>query len=227
MVKAVPATVPRATGEIKAGGVRALAALARAGFRRYATYRQASAASAFTNSVFGFLRCSVLLAAVGAAATGTAGGYTAEQLATYCWVSQGLIGVVMLWGFTELGDRIRTGDVVSDLLRPIHPVAAYLAADVGRAVHACLVRFVVPLVTGAVFFNLYWPRRPATYAIFVGSVVLAVVVCFGCRYLINAAGYWILDIRGLTLLWSFATACFAGLAFPLHFLLPGSSGHCG
>ena len=73
-------------------------ALAAAGFRRYATYRQAMVAAIFTNSIFGFLRCSVLLALAGA---GTVAGYDAPQLATFVWAGQGLIGVVLLWGRTS------------------------------------------------------------------------------------------------------------------------------
>jgi ABC-2 type transport system permease protein len=195
-----------------------MAALAAAGFRRYATYRQATAASIFTNSVFGFLRCYVLLAVAAATATGVAGGYDSKQLATYCWASQGLIGMVMLWGWTDLSDRIRTGDVVSDLLRPMHPVTSYLAVDLGRAAHAATTRFLVPMVTGAIFFDLYWPHHLVTYPLFVLSAALGVVVCFGCRYLVNAVGFWILDTRGVNLVWTFGTAVLAGLAFPLHFL---------
>jgi ABC-2 type transport system permease protein len=198
--------------------ITVFAALMRAGFRRYATYRQATAANAFTNSVFGFLRCFVLLAALAGTATGSAGGYSRAQIATYCWVSQGMIGVIMLWGWTDLGDRIRSGDVVTDLLRPIHPVASYLAIDLGRAGYATVTRFVVPVAVGAVFFGLYAPQRVITYPLFVVSSVLAVVVCFAGRYLINAAGFWLLDVRGVILAWTFGTGVLAGLAFPLHFL---------
>jgi ABC-2 type transport system permease protein len=198
--------------------IRTIAALAGAGFRRYATYRQATAASTFTNTIFGFLRCYVLLAVVATTASGVAAGYDREQLATYCWASQGLIGMVLLWGFTELSDRIRSGDVVADLLRPLHPVTAYLAADLGRAAHASLTRFAVPMAVGAAFFDLYTPRRLVTYPLFALSVLLGVVVCFGCRYLVNASAFWLLDVRGVTLLWIFATGVLAGLAFPLHFL---------
>lgn len=193
-------------------------ALSRAGFRRYSTYRQATAASSFTNTVFGFLRCFVLLAALAATGTGIAAGYDAPKLATYCWASQGFIGVVMLWGWNELGDRIRSGDVVGDLLRPVHPVLAYLAVDLGRAGYASITRFVVPVAVGAIFFDLYAPQRLVTYPLTALSAVLAVVVSFGCRWLINAAGYWLLDTRGVNLLWAFVTATLAGLAFPLHFL---------
>jgi ABC-type uncharacterized transport system permease subunit len=87
--------------------------LARSGFRRYATYRQATVAGAVTNTVFGLLRCYVLLA-VAAGAGGLAAGYDSAQLATYVWVGQGLLAVVMLWGWSDLADRIRTGAVATD-----------------------------------------------------------------------------------------------------------------
>ncbi len=198
--------------------IATIAALARAGFRRYATYRQATIAAAFTNSIFGFLRCYVLLAAAAATANGVVAGYSPEQLATYCWASQGLLGLVMLWGWTDLSDRIRTGDVVSDLLRPVHPVISYLAIDVGRAGHALLTRMVVPMVVGSIFFDLFWPQKLITYPLFILSAALAVVVCFAGRYLLNATGFWLLDTRGVNIVWAVGTNVFAGLAFPLHFL---------
>jgi len=194
-------------------------ALTRAGFRRHATYRQATVAAVFTNSIFGFLRCFVLIAA-GRAAGEELAGYDEGQLALYTWVSQGLIGVVALWGWAELGDRIRSGEVVSDLLRPVHPVLAFLYADLGRAGVAGVTRFVAPVACGALFFPVYVPRRIETYPIFVVSALLAAVVCFGARYLVNSAGYWLLDIRGVVTAWTFGTTLLAGLAFPLH-LLPG------
>jgi ABC-2 type transport system permease protein len=201
-----------------AAGVRTIRALAGAGFRRYSTYRQATVASTFTNSIFGFLRCYVLLATLAGTGVGVAGGYDPPRIATYCWASQGLIGVVLLWGWNDLADRIRSGDVMSDLLRPVHPVTGYLAADLGRAGYAALTRFAVPILIGAIFFDLYVPQRALTYPLFVLSVGLGLVVSFGVRYLANAAAYWLLDVRGVNMVWAFATSVLAGLAFPLHFL---------
>jgi ABC-2 type transport system permease protein len=194
--------------------------LMRAGFRRYSTYRQATAASVFTNTIFAFLRCYVLLAVAATSTTGRTAGYTVPQLAMYCWASQGLIGVVMLWGWNELSDRIRSGDVVSDLLRPTHPVASYLAVDLGRAGIGALTRFAVPIAVGAIFFRLYVPQSLAAYPLFVVSVLFAVVVSFGSRFLVNACSYWLLDNRGVTTVWLFSSTVLAGLIFPLHFL-PG------
>jgi ABC-2 type transport system permease protein len=190
--------------------------LVSAGFRRYSTYRQATVAGLFTNIVFGFLRCYVLLAVVGQRAA----GYDARQIAMYVWAGQGLIATVGLWGDLGLADRIRTGDVVADLLRPVPPVWSYLATDLGRAGFAALARFVAPVLVGALAFPLYWPHRPATYPLFAVSVLLATVACFGCRYVTEAAAYWLLDARGSKITWILGSNALTGLVFPLSFL-PG------
>jgi ABC-2 type transport system permease protein len=199
-------------------GAAGHAALARSGFRRYATYRQATVAGLTTNVMFGFIRCYVLLAAAAGTASGVAAGYDRAQLATYVWVGQGMLAVVLLWGWTDLADRIRTGDVATDLLRPIHPVTLYLATDLGRAGYAVLTRFLPSVLVGAIVFDLYVPRRPGTWPLFVLSAVLGVVVCFGCRFLVNAMAYWLLDARGVLAAWLFASGLLTGLYFPLRFL---------
>jgi len=198
---------------------RAFAALAAAGYRRHSTYRQATVAGATTNVVFGFIKTFVLLAVVGAG--GAAAGYDADQIVTFVWVAQGLLMVVLMWGWTDLADRIRSGDVVTDLLRPLPPVVTYLAEDLGRAGYALLTRFVPPVLVGALVFGVRPPERWFTLPLFAVSVLLAVVCSFGCRFLVNAVAYWLADARGPMTLWMTASGVLAGLWFPLRFLPDG------
>jgi len=158
--------------------------------------------------------------AVAVGSGGTAGGYDEKQLATYVWIGQALIATAGLWGDTLLADRIRTGEVVSDLLRPVPPVLSYLAGDLGRAGFAVLTRFSLPLLVGAIAFDLYAPHRLASYPMFAMAVLLATLTCFGCRYLVNSAAYWLLDARGPQLAWQLVSSALTGLYFPLSFL-PG------
>ncbi|MGC1215443.1 MAG: ABC-2 family transporter protein [Micromonospora sp.] len=212
----VTATVVPPTDSNVIRSFRTFWAIAASGFRRYATYRQAAVAGAVTNTVFGFLRCYVFLAVAGA--DGTVAGYDRGQLATFVWVGQGLLAVILLWGWTDLADRIRTGDIAGDLLRPVHPVTSYLATDLGRAGYASISRLLPPVLIGPLFFDVYLPRRWATLPLFVLSVVIAVVLCFGCRYLVNATAYWLQDVRGATILWTLSSGMLAGLYFPLRFV---------
>jgi ABC-2 type transport system permease protein len=187
--------------------------LLRAGYRRYASYRQATLAGLATNTVFGLLRAAVLAAVL--AERGTVAGYDMATAVTYVWLGQGLISVVMLWGDQELARRVRTGDVVIDLGRPWDLQAAMLATDLGRAGHAVLLRLVPPAAFGALLFPFRWPERPQTWLLFAGSVVLAVVVSFGIRFLLNASAFWLLDVRGLLGVWGVVGGVLSGLVVPL------------
>jgi len=212
----VTATTDRVTIRNFAEFASLIGAIAASGFRRFWTYRQATFASLATNTMFGFLRSYVMLAMV--AVTPVVAGYSGPQLATYVWAGQGLLGVVMLWGSADLADRIRSGDVVTDLLRPIHPVLNYLAMDLGRAAHGVIFRFVPPMAVGFIFFDMYVPQDLSTYPLFAISVLLAIIVCFACRYLVNASAFWLLDHRGVVMAWLFLSAMFGGLYFPIRFL---------
>ncbi|EWC63085.1 putative membrane protein (DUF990 family) [Actinokineospora spheciospongiae] len=192
---------------------RAPLALLAAGFRRYSTYRQATFAGIFTNSVFGFLRCYLLLSV--AEEAGSVAGYSGSQLVTYVWLGQGMLATVNSWTPLDLAERVRTGDVVADLLRPIDPLWTYLWTDLGRACFAVLTRLAVPLGVGAFAFGLYVPDDPLVYPVLLLSLVLAVVTGFACRYLIGLTAFWLLDIRGLNMVWVFFSGFASGLYFPL------------
>jgi hypothetical protein len=132
--------------------LRCAVRLARAGFLRYATYRQAVFAGLVTNTVFGFLRTAIVLTVF----TGSArvAGYDPASAVTFVWVGQGLLAVMMIFGEGELAGRVRAGQVSADLLRPVDLQAALLAEDVGRAGFAMLTRFAVPVMIGGLAFTL-------------------------------------------------------------------------
>jgi hypothetical protein len=129
--------------------LRCAVRLTRAGFVRYATYRQAVFAGLVTNTVFGFLRTAIVLTVF----TGSArvAGYDPASAVTFVWVGQDLLAVVMIFGEGELAGRVRTGQVSADLLRPVDLQAALLAEDVGRAGFAMLT---VPVMIGGLAFTL-------------------------------------------------------------------------
>lgn len=195
----------------------AFPALVGAGYRRYATYRQATWAGAFTNTVFGVVKVSILFAAADAAG-GVVAGYDRAALSTYTWVSQGLIAVVWLFYWRPVVERVKSGDVAIDLGRPIHPVLAWLAEDLGRAAQACLVRFIGPMAVGGLVFGLRVPHHWATVPLFLLSGAVAVVVSYGGRLLISLVAFWVVDVRGLLQLYVLGSGAVTGLLVPVHFL---------
>ena len=157
------------------------AAVAARSFRRYSTYRAATLAGIFTNSVFGVIYCYAYLALWDQRPD--AGGYDATDAVTYVWLGQALLMTVALWGggtTDDLAERIRTGDVAIDLYRPVGLVGWYLAGDLGRAAYHLLTRGLGPTIIGLSALPTSACRRARRpLSAFVVSLVLAVVVSFG------------------------------------------------
>jgi ABC-2 type transport system permease protein len=189
--------------------------LARRGYRRYAAYPGATWAGVFTNTFFGFLLAYILLAVF--RERETIGSYDARDAVTYVWVAQGMLMTIYIWGWYEVALRVQSGDVATDLQRPLDLQAYWLAQDLGRAAYHAVFRGIPPFLVGALAFDVLVPRDPRVWLAFVVSVVLAVVVSFAFRFLFNLAAFWLLDYRGVGMLAITASTFFSGQIVPLAF----------
>ncbi|MFJ6939433.1 ABC transporter permease [Streptomyces sp. NPDC101132] len=204
--------------------MRLYAAVAAGGFRRYATYGTATAAGVFTNTVFGFI-LAYTYAALWQERPGL-GGYDQAQALTFVWVSQSLLaaGALIGGGFQEeLQERIRTGDIAVDLYRPADLQLWWLAADLGRAAFQLLGRGVVPLLAGALVFELALPSDPARWLLFLVSVWLGMVVGFALRFIVGLVTFWLLDGAGVNMVALLVSMFCSGMLLPLT-VFPGAFG---
>ncbi|GLW54959.1 ABC transporter permease [Kitasatospora phosalacinea] len=198
--------------------------VARGAFRRYATYRAATVAGTVTNTVFGMILASTVLA-LWRTRPGL-GGYDAAQAVTYIWISQGLLVTVAVWGGgfqDDLQARFRSGDIAVDLYRPVDFQGWWLATDLGRAGYQLVTRGAVPMLAGAVLFDLVLPGDPLVWAEFLLSVALAVLVSFGLRFLATLTGFWLHESEGVRAVMTVVSMFFSGMLLPLA-LFPGLLG---
>ena len=194
-------------------GLRLYWEVARRTFRRYATYRSATFAGVFTNTVFGFIRAYVLLALF--RQRPHIGGFDAGDVLTYTFVTQGFLVPMAMFGWTEIEDRIRTGDIVTDLYRPVDFQTYWLAQDAGRAGYHAIFRGIPPVVAGSFVFALRLPSPPADWALFAASCALGLLVSFGLRFLVNLTAFWLLDARGLGQLLATFNLLLGGVTLPI------------
>jgi ABC-2 type transport system permease protein len=190
--------------------------VARRGYRRYAAYRSATLAGAFTNSIFGLLRAYVLLAVF--AHRSLVGSLTATDTVTFSLVAQSMAMVLSVFTMsTEMPLRIRTGDIVGDLYRPVDFQRYWLAQDFGRAAYQAVWRSLPPFLAGALVFHVQLPHHPVTWLWFAISVLLALLVSFAIRFLIGLSAFWLLDDRGLNQLVIVAQSFLSGFIVPIQF----------
>ncbi|WP_033308142.1 ABC-2 family transporter protein [Streptomyces iakyrus] len=206
------------------GSGRLYAAVAAGGFRRYATYRAATVAGVFTNTVFGVILVYTYLALWHEKPH--LGGYDQAQAVTYVWLGQCLYATLAIQGGgaeKDLMERIRTGEIAVDLYRPADLQLWWLAGDVGRALFQMLGRGVVPFVFGAVFFPMALPTDVTPWAAFLVTLLLAAVVSFALRYLAALSVFWLMDGMGVNQVLMVTGIFFSGMVLPLN-AFPGALG---
>ncbi|MEV6281645.1 ABC-2 family transporter protein [Kribbella sp. NPDC051770] len=191
-------------------------AIATRSFRRFSTYRIATASGAFTNTVFGFIFCGVYLTLWGQRPN--LGGYDVTDALTFVWLQQGLLVPIGIFGASttiELGERVRTGAIAVDLYRPTHLMLWWLSMDLGRASFELIARGGVPLLVGSLVFDLRFPASPLQGLAVGVALLFGILVSFGIRYLVALSGFWITDSRGLEGFALVLSLFFSGTILPL------------
>ena len=188
---------------------------AKRGFARYAAYPAATWAGLFTNTVFGFMRVYILLAVIGQRAD--IGGYDRDAVITYAWGTQAILATIYIWGWNELALRVRSGDIATDLIRPVHPLRAGLAFDLGRSVYHLIFRGIPPLLLGAIVFGVLFPGSAVDWIAALVSIALAVVITYWWRAIYNLAAFWTTDHRGAAMLAVAAQSILSGMYVPVRF----------
>lgn len=191
--------------------------LARRSFQRHLAYRQATLAGIFTNAVFGVLIASVYRALYRSRVeSGDVAGFDLPEILAFIWIGQSLLMVVAIWGWWEMAASIQSGNVVSELMKPISYYGYWLSQDIGRALCHALTRFIPTFIIGLALFDLT-PASAGRWGLFAFSVCCALIVSFAFRFMLNAAAFWMTDVAGIRAMALVATNFLSGLLVPLAF----------
>jgi ABC-2 type transport system permease protein len=190
--------------------------LSRLAFRRQMAYRAATLAGLATNVFFGLLRVAVLVALFGARPE--VAGYTVEDAITYTGLTQAIIGFLTIFGWYEIMRAVQAGEVAVDLLKPAGYFSFWLARDTGRALNQFLMRS-LPIMGLyiLIFRGISTPSTIEQWLALALSLVLALLVSFSWRFLVNLAAFWTPNAVGIGRLAFGLSWTLSGFFLPLRF----------
>jgi len=196
-------------------------ALAGMGFRRMFAYRAATLAGLATNFFFGAIRAFVFIALFAQVGNAPVAGLGVREAVTYAALTQALIGPVRIWGSYEIMQTIRTGQIASDLTKPLDFFGFWLAQEIGRAAFEAAARGLPIMLAYGLVFDLVWPAGAGRWLVFGLSVALAVVISFGWRFILNVTAFWTTDAYGVSRMAYLGVLLLTGLTVPLAFFPDG------
>lgn len=195
------------------GTVRLYAEVARLSFRRYSTYRGAVAAGVFTNTAFGFIIASVLRSLTGSQ---TIGGLTSDSATLVVFFTQALLMTVSAFGDFEISRRVASGEIATELHRPVDFSFFRLASDLGRSGFYILARGIPPFLCGWLVFRFQMPDSSRVLPTLV-AVVLAAAIASRFWTIVGLVSFWLTDGSGVVQLATVLVAAFGGVLLPLQY----------
>ena len=189
--------------------------LTKLSFQRQITYRAATLAGLATNFFFGLLRAAVMVALYGARPE--VAGISLPDAITYTGLSQASIGFLSLFGWYEIIRSVYSGDIGSDLLKPMDFYSFWMAQDLGRAIVQFLLRSLPILAFYALIFHITTPKDVGQWLALAITMILAWLVSFAWRFLVNLSAFWVPNAIGIARV-AFTFAWFtSGFLMPLRF----------
>lgn len=181
--------------------------------QRQLTYRGAIFAGLFTNFFFGLFRAAILLALLGQ--NESVAGYNAQGLITYTALTQAVIGFLSLFGWFDLMTAVYTGEISSDLLKPMRLFTFWMAQDCGRSLVNLLLRGVLFMFLFELVYDLAYPKTAVQWAALSISLIFSWLISFTWRFALNLAAFWTPQAKGIIGLGYISSWFFSGFLMPV------------
>jgi len=190
-------------------------ALTRMAIRRTFVYRSAVFAALATNLFFGLLRAAVMAALY--ASRNEVSGISLQSAITYTGISQACIGFLTLFSWFDIVQTVYTGQVGTDLLKPMSYFGFWMAQDLGRAVVNLVLRGAPIVFFYALVFDITLPASATDWLRLSISLLLAWVVSFSFRFVVNLSAFWTPNAVGVCRLFYMISWFTSGFMMPLRF----------
>jgi ABC-2 type transport system permease protein len=127
----------------------------------------------------------------------THAGVTLAQAVTYQLVNVIVVRLVSTWVVYSVHNRIRTGDIVFSITRPMYYGHILLCEFVGQAIGKLVTSSLPMFGVACLLFSPALPSSAAVWASFALSLGLGFLTAFYLDYLLALLGFWTTDVGGL------------------------------
>jgi ABC-2 type transport system permease protein len=193
--------------------------VARSAFRRQLIYRWANLAGLLTNAFFGSVFSYVIIALYHARPV--VAGYNVGNTLRYTWLVQAMIMVVLPFGWLDLMQTIRSGEVVADMSKPCDFYWYWFSREVGRDIYYLLFRGLPTYACGMLLFGIGLPTGWQAWLAYSLALPLGAMIGIAYRFLYNVIAFWIIEARAVATLALVVALFFTGSYVPLPFFPPG------
>ncbi len=141
-------------------------------------------------------------------------GMSFEQVTTY-YILVVSLDPIIGWGINEiLGEAIRDGQVLRELLHPISFFSYYFGIRIGELVEAGIVGIITFLLC-AILFGIVLPQSLFHFCAFLVVIVLSIIVIYFFEMILSMSAFYTNSVWGIEILKRAIISIFSGMIAPL------------
>ncbi len=147
-----------------------------------------------------------------------AGGISFQAMLTYIVVSQFLTGVngagTPLW---EIQEKVRTGDIALELMRPFNVPLRYLFADFGSVTFYIVTALLPIYAILFIFMDFTLPTDIITWVSFIAAAFIGFLIRYCIEMSFGLLSFFLVETGGIEDIFYFAMSLLSGSVIPLWF----------
>jgi ABC-2 type transport system permease protein len=195
--------------------MNAYISLVRVRFTSLLQYRAAAIAGMSTQLFWGLIRMMIFEAFY--ALNTKQQPLSREQMISYVWLGQALLGLLP-WGIdAELKEKIRSGGVVYDLLRPLDLYFHWYCRAIAARTAPTLLRSIPLFIIAGMFFGLKAPAGVGAAIGWLGLTLLALLLNCAFMNIVTISMLWTVSSEGINRLAPPIVYALSGMMIPLQF----------
>ena len=182
-------------------------------FRMMLQYRAAAIAGFVTQIGWGAIRVMAMEAFY--RSTNAPQPMHLEDVVTYIWLGQALLGLLPWNPDTEIRSMVRSGTVAYELVRPVNLYTYWFSRSLSFRVAPTFMRSIPLAVLALFFFGMQPPESPEALAVWLAATTGAVLLSTALTVILSISLMWTISGEGVTFLVSPAIYLLAGMVIPL------------
>lgn len=168
---------------------------AKKSFQRQLQYRIANYSGFVVNTFFFIVRAYIFMALY--EHRGVVAGYNVIEAITFAGLTQAMGMAIGIFGTNEIANAVKTGEVGTDLMKPIDYQSFALSRQLGRSFYYFFFRGLPIFAVMVIFFPWKHPHSWYALILFFPSLAFAATIVFSLGFMVGLSAFWLLDVRGV------------------------------
>jgi ABC-2 type transport system permease protein len=169
------------------------------------------------NFVTIFIQVAIWTAVIG---NRTVDGIGLQDMITYSILNTLIFSMLLTNVYRTVDDRLRTGSIAMDLIKPLRYPLYLLADRLGNSMYQFVFTVIPTLLITWLYFGITPPYSSHHLLAFLISLAISLTISFALGYLVALIGFWFLTTFALEWTLSGLMTVFSGTFLPIWFFPP-------